>query len=74
MKKRIKIREYKGWRNKSVDFRFEDSDLNYTCTEGDWRKYEIMLELTNQGVDRSLLEELYSLGYREGSFDAEDVD
>lgn len=74
MKKRIKVREYKGWRSKSIDFRFEDSDLNYTCDEGDWRKYEIMFELTNQGAAEALLEELYSLGYSEGSLDAETED
>jgi len=71
MKKRIKLSEYQGWPGINYNYKYEGQDMTYTCSIEDWRKYEIIYDLVmNKGVDEKVLDELYSLGYQEGDFDA----
>ena len=69
MKKRIKLGEHDGWREKSINYKHEDSDMNFSCGERDWKRYEIVYKLVEEGVDENILEELWDLGYEEGRDD-----
>ena len=71
MKKRTKIREYSGWRCKHIDYTVEGFSTTFITDDKEWRKYEIMLQLTEKypDLDEKLLEEIYEIGYYAGRDD-----
>jgi hypothetical protein len=72
MEKRIFIAECDGWRQKHIRYTVEGWTNEGFCSKSEWRKYEIMSELVDKGIDEKILEELYDLGYRQGSLDESD--
>jgi len=73
MNRRIFIRECDGWRQKNVEYKTEGSDTIGICSKSEWRLYEIKYYLAvTKGISESLLEEIYDIGYRQGSLDEND--
>lgn len=73
MENRTKVSESIGWRGKTISYTIEGRDQVFFCEERDWRKYEIMKACTDIGVSESFLEELWELGYEQGSLDEADA-
>ena len=69
MLKQIDISTKEDKENHIVRYKFENYDVEYTCSNDDWEKYLLMYKLVQKGVDEQDLDDLYSMGYEKGHDD-----